>query len=174
MDLPNLMPAGEREVLRCASCGLVQYRTSNNHCRKCTVAFDMLPTAPEASVIAEAEPVLTEYRVADTIRGLRKRQGLSQRALAQRMQVPRTYVSKIENGKAQPTLASLERIAAAMDTDVATLLRRSAVRPGPELMDDSFIRQIAPYLSRLKPSQLKRLLLSCESLVQHQQLASAH
>lgn len=116
---------------------------------------------------------MAEYKVAQTIRELRRRCGLSQRALAQRMQVPRTYVSKIENDKAKPTLASLERIAAAMGIDVATLLRRSAVHPGPELMEDSFIRQMLPYLSRLQPTQWKRLLGRCKSLSQQHELVGA-
>ncbi|PYY02053.1 MAG: transcriptional regulator, partial [Acidobacteria bacterium] len=42
-------------------------------------------------------------QIALAIRSLRRRSGLSQRQLAGRMQVPRTYVSKIENEKATPT-----------------------------------------------------------------------
>jgi transcriptional regulator with XRE-family HTH domain len=34
------------------------------------------------------------------------------------MQVPRTYISKIENGKAIPTLGSLERLAEALEVDM--------------------------------------------------------
>ena len=53
--------------------------------------------------------------LATSIRSLRLRNGLSQRQLATRMSVPRTYVSKIENDKATPTLSSLERLARALD-----------------------------------------------------------
>ena len=52
--------------------------------------------------------------LATSIRSLRLRNGLSQRQLAGRMAVPRTYVSKIENEKATPTLSSLERLARAL------------------------------------------------------------
>ncbi len=45
------------------------------------------------------------------VREIRRARHLSQRQLASRMQVPRTYISKIENGKAIPTLGSLERLA---------------------------------------------------------------
>ena len=48
--------------------------------------------------------------------------GLSQRQLALRMSVPRTYVSKIENEKATPTLSSLERLARALEVSVPDLL----------------------------------------------------
>ena len=50
-------------------------------------------------------------QVAGQVREIRRARHLSQRQLAGRMQVPRTYISKIENGKAIPTLGSLERLA---------------------------------------------------------------
>jgi transcriptional regulator with XRE-family HTH domain len=56
--------------------------------------------------------------LAHSIRSLRLRNGLSQRQLALRMSVPRTYVSKIENEKATPTLSSLERLARALEVSV--------------------------------------------------------
>ncbi len=58
--------------------------------------------------------------VAAAIRSLRIRAGLSQRQLALRMSVPRTYVSKIENEKACPTLGSLERLATPCTSASAT------------------------------------------------------
>jgi transcriptional regulator with XRE-family HTH domain len=48
-------------------------------------------------------------QVAAQVREMRRARHLSQRQLAGRMLVPRTYISKIENGKAIPTLGSLER-----------------------------------------------------------------
>src|SRR5258708_14262345 len=48
-------------------------------------------------------------QVAGQVREIRRARNLSQRQLAGRMQVPRTYISKIENGKAMPTLSSLAR-----------------------------------------------------------------
>ena len=58
-------------------------------------------------------PVVLTLAVA--IRAARRRLGLSQRQLAARIQptVPRTYVSKLENEKAMPTLSSLARLASA-------------------------------------------------------------
>ena len=42
------------------------------------------------------------------------------------MQVPRTYVSKIENEKAMPTLSSLQRLATALEVSMADLLKGSS------------------------------------------------
>ena len=67
--------------------------------------------------------------LATSIRSLRLRNGLSQRQLAARMSVPRTYVSKIENEKATPTLSSLERLARALEVTVPELLSGGEKQP---------------------------------------------
>jgi len=60
--------------------------------------------------------------VARAVREVRHDRCLSQRQLAGRMQVPRTYISKIENGKAVPTLSSLQRLATALEVGICDLL----------------------------------------------------
>ncbi len=90
------------------------------------------------------------------IRNLRLRAGLSQRQLAQRMRVPRTYVSKIENEKACPTLSSLERLAEALHVRVPDLLNpngRTIEDEIRELMTDEFISQMVPFVTALTPIQ---------------------
>ncbi len=172
---PNLAatPPDPREVLRCPSCQLVQYRTLNSHCRRCRVDLDAPPVtaaaaaAPAPSVrvgrleIADEEGVETAEAsgtlvpdVAGAIRRWRTNRGLSQRQLAERMHVPRTYVSKIENDKATPTLASLERMATAMETSVAALLDARQA----ELLQDAFVQALVPYLARLGPRDRDQLL----------------
>jgi transcriptional regulator with XRE-family HTH domain len=64
------------------------------------------------------------------------------------MNVPRTYISKIENGKAMPTLSSLDRLARALQVDISTLLRDASNRHRDEsnvLMADPFLAEIAHY-----------------------------
>jgi len=97
----TLVSVEAREVLRCDYCSLVQFRTSNSLCRRCHRPLEveeLLPPAPQlvASQSASAEAGL---QVAGQVREIRKARHLSQRQLAGRMQVPRTYISKIENGK---------------------------------------------------------------------------
>jgi transcriptional regulator with XRE-family HTH domain len=90
------------------------------------------------------------------IRNLRLRAGLSQRQLAMRMRVPRTYVSKIENEKACPTLSSLERLAAALHVRVPDLLNpngRTIEDEIRELMADEFISGMIPFVNGLTPIQ---------------------
>lgn len=56
--------------------------------------------------------------VARNIRRLRVRQGLSQEALAVDAAIDRTYVSRLERGLENPTVAVLERLAKAMDARI--------------------------------------------------------
>ncbi len=77
---------------------------------------------------------------------------LSQRQLASRMNVPRTYISKIENAKATPTLSSLERLAGALQVDITALLRDSQSRQRDELamlLNDPFVAEVAGMMASL-------------------------
>ena len=147
-----------REVVRCDYCSLVQYRTSNSMCRKCRKPLDVeepphpvLQLVPHPTAAPSAEAGL---QVAGQVRDIRKARHLSQRQLAGRMQVPRTYISKIENGKAIPTLGSLERLAAALDVDISQLVRDARSVRDEEvaaIFNDPFLAEIAALLSHLEP-----------------------
>jgi transcriptional regulator with XRE-family HTH domain len=90
------------------------------------------------------------------VRDLRHVRNLSQRQLAARMGVPRTYISKIENGKAMPTLSSLDRLARALQVDISALLRDAPTRHRDEsavLLNDPFLAEIAKYTAHLTSTQ---------------------
>src|SRR5687767_15058053 len=163
----TLAPVDSREVVRCDHCHLVQFLTTSHLCRRCRTSLD--PEEPEP-VVAEPQvptPPINgnghaHIQVALAIRVLRQRNGLSQRQLALRMQVPRTYVSKIENEKATPTLSSLERLARALEVTVPDLItggnghaRQTEIK---ELMADEFIAEIVPFLAKLDAMQCNNLL----------------
>ncbi len=167
--------ADPREVLRCPQCQLVQFRTQNSLCRRCHESLDAVPEPePVVAHISKAHDELepgietaeaTGIPVPDVARAIRlwrQRRGLSQRQLAERMHVPRTYVSKIENDKATPTLTSLERMATAMETSVARLLEPNlgSVR----IVEDAFVQALLPYLAALGPQHRERLLRASETL----------
>ena len=56
------------------------------------------------------------------VRELRKRQGLSQEALADKASLDRTYISSCERGKRNVSLLTLYRIAAALGVEPPALL----------------------------------------------------
>jgi transcriptional regulator with XRE-family HTH domain len=123
----------------------------------------MPPPEPEES----GEPAV---HVAKAIRDLRHRSGLSQRQLAMRMGVPRTYVSKIENEKATPTLSSMARLAAALEVTVPDLLRDcgpSREDEVAELLTDPFVAELVEFTSKLNAMQLSSVLAQVRDMVLH-------
>jgi transcriptional regulator with XRE-family HTH domain len=166
----TLAPVDSREVLRCDHCHLVQFRTNNNLCRKCRTSLDEEEPAPiltESVPVPGACPSRPHLQIAQAIRSLRIRGGLSQRQLAARMSVPRTYVSKIENEKATPTLSSLERLARALEVSVPDLLHGDALSRQQEiesLMADEFIASIVPFVAKLDAFQRSSLLSQVREL----------
>src|ERR1700686_5372846 len=149
----TLAPVDSREVVRCDQCHLVQFRTNNNLCRKCHTSLDEDVPEPILEVQTPiAEPAngnSSRLQVASAIRALRQKSGLSQRQLALRMQVPRTYVSKIENEKAMPTLSSLQRLATALEVSMGDLLKgsnRTLEDEIADLMHDEFIAEVVQYM----------------------------
>jgi transcriptional regulator with XRE-family HTH domain len=162
----TLVSVETREVVRCDYCSLVQYRTTNSLCRKCHKPLDIeepVPLLPQLVASQPAVPASAEagLQVAGQVREIRKARHLSQRQLAGRMQVPRTYISKIENGKAIPTLGSLERLASALGVDVSQLVRDSRSRRDEEvasILADPFLAEIAAMLPQL--DSMHRMLFS--------------
>ena len=121
-----------------------------------------MPLAPQL-VASQPAQTSTEagLQVAGQVREIRKARHLSQRQLAGRMQVPRTYISKIENGKAIPTLGSLERLASALEVDVCHLVRDARSRRDEEvasILADPFLAEIAALLPHL--DSMQRMLFS--------------
>lgn len=152
--------AEAREVVRCDYCALVQYRTSNSLCRRCHKPLDVEepPALAPQLVTTQSADATTEagMQVAAQVREIRRARHLSQRQLAARMEVPRTYISKIENGKAIPTLGSLERLAAALEVNVCQLVRDSRSRRADEvtsILADPFLAEIAAALPHLDSLQ---------------------
>ncbi len=150
----------QREVVRCEACKLVQFRTASDTCRRCKKS--LLPEPPKVqpsiALVVEASSEVPDAgpQVAAAVRDLRHVRNLSQRQLAARMGVPRTYISKIENGKAMPTLSSLDRLARALQVDISALLRDAPTRHRDEtavLLNDPFLAEVAKYTAHLTSTQ---------------------
>jgi len=128
----------------------------------------------EAIPIAPAVPLhghgRSHLQLASSIRSLRLRIGLSQRQLAMRMNVPRTYVSKIENEKATPTLSSLERLARALEVTIPELLNggeRTREQELRELLTDGFVSELLPFINKLNGMQLSSVLAQVRDMTLH-------
>ena len=88
--------------------------------------------------------------VGKRVREIRKLQALSQRDLARRMNVPRTYLSKVENCKVVPTVGTMCRIASALSVDVCHLLYS---REFLQVTEGEFLEEIVPLLRSLTSQQ---------------------
>jgi transcriptional regulator with XRE-family HTH domain len=166
-------------VLKCEHCKLVQFRTASDSCRRCKKS--LLPELPKpvAAISLVPEPVAAPVeglQVASAVRDLRHVRNLSQRQLAARMGVPRTYISKIENGKAMPTLSSLDRLARALQVDISALLRDAPTRHRDEsavLLADPFLAEVAKYTAHLNSTQKSIFLNHVRELAQGRTRKSA-
>jgi transcriptional regulator with XRE-family HTH domain len=160
----SLATVEAREVLRCDYCSLVQFRTMNSLCRRCHKALEIEEPEPQIPhLVVNAPSTVNEDRidVARAVREIRNALGLSQRQLAGRMDVPRTYISKIENAKAMPTLSSLDRLARALEVDICALLRDARSRRESEsfaIASDPFLMEIAAILPQLDGFQRSMFL----------------
>ena len=146
-------PTQVREVLPCPHCRLVQFRTQNSLCRSCHIPLeaverlstpeDMRPAlSPHAAVLNESTLV---KKLVTRVREVRRMYGLTQNALADRMDVPRTYISKVEMCRIVPTIATMYRIAGALGIEVEHLLCDARIHPCElaAISKDPFLREIA-------------------------------
>jgi transcriptional regulator with XRE-family HTH domain len=156
-----------REVVRCtfADCKLIQFKTANSLCRRCHRLLETDEAVRPGPVPIDnnaADPDSEAgLKVAGQVKDVRRARHMSQRQLAGRMQVPRTYISKIENGKAIPTLGSLLRLAAALGVDVRQLVQDARSLRNDEvasILADPLLAEIAALLPSLEPLHLSLLM----------------
>jgi transcriptional regulator with XRE-family HTH domain len=153
-----MAPVQSREVLRCDHCGLVQFSTSNLLCRRCHKPLELEQPEPVPTSAVEVMGNRTtgtrNSKVAVRLREIRTARHLSQRQLAARLDVPRTYISKIENGRAMPTLSSLQRLAEALAVPMCEMVhdaRFEREREIAAMMEDPFLAEISQWASGLDP-----------------------
>jgi transcriptional regulator with XRE-family HTH domain len=163
----------EREVLRCLTCGLVQYRTCTGNCRRCQRALPMAGKAQLPSIGPQNVPDIVPHAknghhhgewsngkaletVGKRIGRLRECRGMTQVQLEASSRVSRSYLSRLEAGRMTPSLGTLEKISGALEIG----LRRFFVpdSEGEALLGDEFIRDLHPYLGRLDWAQWGRIM----------------
>jgi transcriptional regulator with XRE-family HTH domain len=157
-----LASVDSREVLKCLAGGLVQFTPHDSTCRRCRQSLEDDEPGIAAPTRAIIFPINGHghgdggLNLANSIRSLRLRNGLSQRELALRMSVARTYVSKLETGNTTPTLSTLARLARGLGLTISDLLshgERGRREETHELLQDHFVRSVLPFLPKLNQFQ---------------------
>jgi len=102
-----------------------------------------------------------ESAIGREVRTFRRQLDMTVAELARQAGLSAGMLSKIENGKAMPTLSSLERLATALEVDMCNLLHDARNRQHDEsyaVLADPFLSEIAPLISKLDALQRSMFL----------------
>src|ERR1700730_7191878 len=167
----------DREVIRCQVCGLVQYRTRTDNCRRCLrmlppkVSF-VIPTPSPQDLPGDDRQLFENWpnretveNIGQRIRQLRESRSMTQSQLQARSRVSRSYLSRIESGQMTPSLGTLEKIAEALSVG----LNRFFVPEtnGETVLEDPFIQGLRPFLRQLDWAQWEGLLKRLQAISDH-------
>src|SRR3984957_18633485 len=163
----------DREVIRCKTCGLVQYRTRTGNCRRCVRAlpqrleFLIPPPAAAEETNAEATPEKfanreTVENIGQRIRQLRESRAMTQSQLQSRSKVSRSYLSRIESGQMTPSLGTLEKISEALNVGLNRFFIPES--DGEALLEDPFIQGLRPFLRQLDWEQWQSILKRLQAI----------
>ena len=132
--------------------------------------MDDLQTIP-ASLNAPLPETTIAMSIGATIRTYRLQKGMSQGDIEKRTGLLRCYLSRVENGHTVPSLETLQKIAHALDLQLAeffsdeTVAREmSSLRLSEE--EIRFLTQIQRYASRLSENDRKLLLAMVKKFAQ--------
>lgn len=157
------MSAPERITVRCPHCDLMQFWTESSSCRRCHKAYVPKLLAPAVTVVREPQPIIAvgeQSNISRAVRFHRKRLGLSQGELAERLKAPRTWISKIESQGCLPTVTSLRRLAIALEITLHELIGVADM----DVLKDPFMQQIAPYVRAISADNRNILLANLKQM----------
>jgi ribosome-binding protein aMBF1 (putative translation factor) len=123
-------------VIRCKACDLNQFLTRSELCRRCRQPLLAKPVVVEEPRPVAALPPLPDRPAIDMGRAvwlLRSALGLSQRQMARKMGIARTYISKLEGNRCMPSTMQVSRLAGTLGVSeyclvtLATLHQRNTI-----------------------------------------------
>jgi transcriptional regulator with XRE-family HTH domain len=167
---------------RCPHCSLVQFITEKMACRRCKQSLVVeqpepkpleLEPEPEFIAVPEEPPWTTAELLADRIFTLRTKKGLSQRQLAEILNCPRTYISKIERGHCLPYMLQLERLAAALEVQVYDLIVDQAEFEVRQLLANPFIAELHETTKDFRPQALAEVLKAAKNMARRRPAMAA-
>jgi transcriptional regulator with XRE-family HTH domain len=167
----------DRDVIRCITCGMVQFRTRTGNCRRCLRLLppkvEFLIPPPEPQEGPDDDRQLFEKwpnremveKIGQRIRQLRESRGMTQSQLQARSRVSRSYLSRIESAKMTPSLGTLEKLSEALDVGLNRFFAPES--NGEGLVEDPFIRGLRPFLRQLDWKQWQSILKRLAAISDH-------
>jgi transcriptional regulator with XRE-family HTH domain len=166
-----------REVIRCQTCGLVQYRTRLGNCRRCvqvlTPNAEVRIRAPQLqSPHTDARQVFRKSanfaivaNIGERIRRLRVSSRMTQGQVRVRSRLSKSYLSRVETGLFIPSIATLEKIAEALGIGLYRCLAPETTEQN--LLEDPFIRDLRPLFLQLDREQRQSILRRLAAISNH-------
>ena len=167
----------DRDVVRCKTCGLVQYRTRTGNCRRCLRLLPpkveyLVPPPPPQELPGDDRQLFERWpnretveNIGQRIRQLRESRGMTQSQLQARSRVSRSYLSRIESGQMTPSLGTLEKISEALGVGMNRFFVPES--NGEALMEDPFIQGLRPFLRQLDVEQWQSILKRLAAISDH-------
>lgn len=106
-------------------------------------------------------------RFADMLQYLRRREGLSQAELAEKLNIAKSTVSMYERDERKPSFEMLEAIADFFNINMDTLVG-SAAKPAPKTQEEKEREEINTLLDQVRPEDRKNVIALLKSLAQRE------
>jgi len=166
-----------REVLRCQHCQLVQFRTQSDLCRRCVkplpswipfgVTADEEENPSEVSDCNAGESEMPIDRagrnrrisIGAKIKQVREERGLTQVEMSSLLEIPRSYLSRIENRRLLPGPLMVAKFAEALEMDISDLLPPERRKDGNRLFpSDAGLAALYSQIAKLPVQELGKVL----------------
>ena len=164
-----------REVIRCQQCQLVQFRTQSDLCRRCAKPLPSLlkfvepeEVAPESAEAAGAMPIdlsldrasrNRQVSIGGKMKELREDRLLTQVEMAALLEIPRSYLSRIENNRLLPGPLMVAKFAASLGIGIGDLLGHERRRDGGRLFpNDPLAATVYSQFARLQLREMEIVL----------------
>jgi transcriptional regulator with XRE-family HTH domain len=130
-----------------------------------------IPSTMPPDLAGSMPPSTIAANIGATIRGYRLQKGMSQGDIEKKTGLLRCYLSRVENGHTVPSLETLQKIAYALDLQLAQFFSDEAVSREMSALKLSeeeirFLTQIQRYSARLSENDRKLLLAMVRKFAQ--------
>jgi transcriptional regulator with XRE-family HTH domain len=170
--------------VRCQQCQLIQFRTQSDLCRRCTkplpvllqfVEPDEMESGPECSGEADAAAIdlsldrasrNRQVSIGGKMKAIREERMLTQVEMAAVLEIPRSYLSRIENSRLLPGPLMVAKFAASLGIGISELLGSERRKDGGRLFPaDPLAATLYSQFARLHLEQMEMVLGHARSMV---------